>query len=103
MRIVEYKMVINDIGNKVMPSWMLDGGYFFNEITYVGILPEDSDVNYYIPLDQYILLTLEELINRSILEQNKEDSQNRITNNKGEVLDNEGVTDFITKWWNSVV
>jgi hypothetical protein len=101
MRIVEYKMVINDRGEKTMPSWMLDGGYFFNDRTYVGVLPKDEDTDYYIPSDQYKVLTLQQLTDRSIAEQNKEGSANRITNEEGEVLDDEGVALYMSEFWNS--
>ena len=107
MRIIEYKLEIKENGDKDHPAWVVHAdnhfGLFPNEKTYIGAIPEDEDADYFIPSDRFTLVTLEELIQRSIAEQNKEDSVNRITNAEGEVLDDEGVTSFITEWWNSVV
>ena len=103
MRIVEYKLEMKDNGEKNHPMWMLNGGYFPNEKTYIGVIPDEEDVDYFIPNDRFTVLTLEELVQRSIIEQNKPGSFNRLTTIEGMVLNDEGVTNYITEWWNSFV
>lgn len=107
MRIIEYKLEIKEDGSKYHPAWIMHEGsqygLFSNEKTYIGAIPEEDDIDYFIPNDRFTFVTLEELVQRQVAEQNKEGSVNRITDDEGEVLDNEGVTSYITTWWNSLV
>lgn len=103
MRIVEYKMIIKDSGEKTHPMFIKDFGYFFNDKTYIGVIPEEEDLDYYIPLDQIKVLSLNDLIDRSKTEQFKPSSFNRICDENGVVLDLDSLTNFITEWWNKKV
>ena len=107
MRVIEYKLEIKEDGSKYHPAWVMhDGnqfGLFPNEKTYIGVIPEEDDTDYFIPNDRFIVITLEELIERSIKEQNKEGSVNRLTDIEGNVLNEEGVRDCVSTWWNSII
>jgi hypothetical protein len=64
MKIVEYKK--HKINGQIdTPEFIEFGGFFFNPTnnTYIGVISEDDDREYYVP-DSLNVLTKEELIDR---------------------------------------
>lgn len=107
MRVIEYKLEIKENGEKYHPAWIMHEGnlygLFSNEKTYIGAIPEEDDTDYFIPSDRFTVLTLEGLVARQIAEQSKKGSVNRIADDEGNVLNDEGVRDHISTWWYSLV
>lgn len=103
MRIVEYKFILDDNGNKIKPSYILDGGYFTNHNSQIALVPEEDDLDYYIPTDAIKVLTLEQFIARGIAEQNREGSQERHVNTDNSIMSDEELTMYLTNWWNNKI
>jgi hypothetical protein len=67
MKIVEYKK--HKINGQIdTPEFIEFGGFFFNpnDNTYIGVISEDDDREYYVP-DSLTVLTKEQLIDRQSL------------------------------------
>jgi hypothetical protein len=64
--IIEY-MLIREAGKKLAPSWIEDGGYFYDldNKTMVGWSPDLADRDYYVP-DSVVTLTRETLMTRAL-------------------------------------
>lgn len=64
--ILEY-MLIREAGVKVAPSWVEDGGYFYNpdDFTMVGWSPNEGSRDYYVP-ETVVVLTRESLLARQL-------------------------------------
>jgi hypothetical protein len=102
MRVVEYKLVWKPGNHKETPDYIRDGGYWSNGKSLVAVIPNEQDLDYYIPNDAVTELTLQELIDRCIAEQNKPGSFDRQTDVEGNVLNDTQLTELVTDWWNNV-
>ena len=85
---------------KETPEYIRNGGYFSNGKSLIAIVPEEEDLDYFIPAGAITELTLEEFIVRGITEQNKEGSVDRITNEDDDIMTDEELTTYLTDWWN---
>jgi hypothetical protein len=62
-KMVEYKLWLNENGNKVIPPHIIDGGYYMkNDGRLIGILEVDDDV--YISSNAFIEITEAQLTER---------------------------------------
>lgn len=64
--IIEY-MLIREAGKKLAPSWIEDGGYFYDpdDFTLVGWSPDLGARDYYVP-DSVVVLTRDTLMTRAL-------------------------------------
>jgi len=64
--ILEY-MLIREAGVKLAPSWVEDGGYFYNpdDFTMVGWSPDEGARDYYVP-DTVVVLTRDTMLARQL-------------------------------------
>ena len=74
MQIVEYKKYKTREGQIVNPEWLTYSGFFYNSAdkTYIGVIDDEDDREYYVP-DTVSVLTKLELITRynSLSEEDK--------------------------------
>lgn len=83
------------------PTFITNGGYFFNGTTYVAIIPEESERKYYIP-DSLVELSLEDLKNRARLNQNNPSKDNKIVDYTDyHVLNDQELDAYIENWYNT--
>ncbi len=101
-KIYEYKQHLskNGLGN---PEWIVDGGYFWDGVTYVAIIPDETERKYYIP-DTLIELSKQDLIDRVIAIQHSDDVTDRQCSIETSLpLTDDELVDFIDSWWQEKV
>jgi len=63
--IVEYKMNMSERGYMIVPPWVENCGYFFDDVkkTYIGFVSSEANREFYVP-DTITYLTIEEVKQR---------------------------------------
>ena len=91
-RIIIYKLVINEHGNKSIPGFVSDGGYFIDSGSMIGVSKDDTDI--YIPsdiatlsnqqfIDRIVSMSLQDSSCRELTADQKTDIANKWLNEKG--------------------
>lgn len=96
-KVYEYKLHRVQ-GNLIHPDWVEDPGYFWNGLTYIGVIPDDQSRIYYIP-DTLVEISKSDLINRLVLRQSDESNTERLTDAAGTLLTEPEIAEYVNQWW----
>jgi hypothetical protein len=100
-KVYEYRMHRVQ-GSLNHPDWVEDGGHFWNGSTYLAVIPDDSQRNYYIP-DTLIELNKADVLARLIERQHSDIVSDKITNSFNEIMSNNELADYVDQWWSTNV
>lgn len=85
-------------GALVHPDWIEDGGYFWNGSTYLAVIHDDSERNYYVP-DTLVEFNKEDVLSRLIERQHNNIVTDKITNSSDEIMSDYELSEYVDQWW----
>ena len=95
----EYKLHMKSDGVN-HPDFVLNGGYFWNGKTYIAVIPDETERNYYVP-DTLVELSLEDLKNRARYIQHNISHDKIVDPTDYHVLTDQEVDLYVTNWYDS--
>jgi len=102
MKVVEYKKHISEDGRLIDPPWLVVPSMFYDEDTktYVGLVLDESDRDYYIP-DTVTVLTKVDLIERlTKLHAQRPFRKKILVDDVLQRVEAESAEDYVEYWWN---
>ena len=96
MKVYEYRLHRTPDGFTANPSWVENGGHFWNGSTYLAVVPEEADRSYYVP-DTLVEFSQADVVARMVSLQDTEERQVDPTDSR--VLTTEEVTAMAETWW----
>lgn len=80
------------------PDWVENGGHFWNGSTYIAIIPNYDQRNYYVP-DTLVELSKADVLNRLIERQHSDIVTDKITNLLNQMMSDNELSNYVDQWW----